>query len=75
MKHPVDVAAGARIRDLRMARGLSQTNIAEACGISFQQVQKYESGTNRVSLSRLIEICKTLRVRPGEIVDSLMEVN
>lgn len=51
---------GARLREARMMRGLSQTKLAEACGITFQQIQKYESGASRVSVSRLMQIAKVL---------------
>lgn len=57
---PIDVSVGRRIRLARKARGLSQQALAEAAGISFQQIQKYESGANRVSASRLAKIAGTL---------------
>ena len=50
---PVDIAVGARIRLLRKLRGLSQQALAEAAGVTFQQIQKYERGANRVSASML----------------------
>ncbi|MAU99187.1 MAG: transcriptional regulator [Fulvimarina sp.] len=49
----IDAAVGRRIRMHRLARGMSQTDLARALKITFQQVQKYEKGTNRVSASRL----------------------
>ena len=49
----IDAAVGRRIRTLRIARGISQSEIAKALGVTFQQVQKYEKGTNRISVSRL----------------------
>ena len=54
--HPVDIHVGRRVRMARMAIGLSQIALAELLHLSFQQVQKYESGDNRVSASRLYEI-------------------
>jgi transcriptional regulator with XRE-family HTH domain len=57
-----DVAVGAKIRETRLLRGMSQEKLATACGITFQQIQKYEHGTNRVGASRLIEISKILDV-------------
>jgi transcriptional regulator with XRE-family HTH domain len=57
---PVDIAVGARIRLLRKVRGLSQQALAEAAGVTFQQIQKYEHGSNRVSASMLARIAKTL---------------
>ena len=58
----VDVTIGSRLRAQRLTRKLSQEELAESLGISFQQVQKYESGTNRISASRLKEISDILRV-------------
>ncbi len=58
----IDKQAGARIRARRMALQISQTALAEAAGITFQQIQKYEKGSNRVSTSRLAQIAETLKV-------------
>jgi len=58
---PVDVHVGARIRTRRLLRGMNQEALAIALGLTFQQVQKYESGANRVSASRLWEIAAILR--------------
>lgn len=58
--HPLDVALGARIRRRRMEIGFSQEDLARRIGISFQQIQKYEQGVNRVSFSRLVEIAHAL---------------
>ena len=58
----VDVHVGNRIRTRRLALGMSQEKLAEALGISFQQVQKYEKGVNRVGASRLQAISDILRV-------------
>lgn len=58
--HPTDVWVGSRIRTRREELGLSQWQLGEALGITFQQLQKYEWGTNRVSCSRLVEIGKAL---------------
>ncbi|WP_420408668.1 helix-turn-helix domain-containing protein [Hoeflea sp.] len=51
--HPVDVAVGANVRRLRTAKGMSQEKLGENLGITFQQVQKYENGVNRISASKL----------------------
>ncbi len=64
---PVDVAVGARIRLLRKVRGLSQQSLAEAAGVTFQQIQKYERGANRVSASMLTRIARTLTVPVAEM--------
>ncbi len=62
MKHPVDVHVGKRIRHRRWMNGTTQQQLAEAVGIKFQQIQKYETGMNRVSASRLWDIAKVLNV-------------
>ncbi len=58
----IDVLIGARIKGRRIALKISQTTLAESIGVRFQQVQKYESGANRVSASRLLMIAETLGV-------------
>jgi transcriptional regulator with XRE-family HTH domain len=58
----IDVYIGARMREGRTALGLSQGALAKKVGISFQQIQKYESGADRVSASRLFKICGALDV-------------
>ncbi|SLN25865.1 transcriptional repressor DicA [Pseudoruegeria aquimaris] len=62
MKHPVDVHVGKRIRHRRWMVGMTQQQLAENVGIKFQQIQKYETGMNRVSASRLWDIAETLDV-------------
>jgi transcriptional regulator with XRE-family HTH domain len=62
MPHPIDVIVGKRIRLRRLQLSLSQTDLGQKLGVAFQQVQKYEKGTNRVSCSRLYEISKILDV-------------
>jgi transcriptional regulator with XRE-family HTH domain len=62
MKHPVDVHVGKRIRHRRWTLGTTQQQLAERVGIKFQQVQKYETGMNRVSASRLWDIAAALGV-------------
>jgi transcriptional regulator with XRE-family HTH domain len=62
MKHPVDVHVGKRIRHRRWMVGMTQQQLAERVGIKFQQIQKYETGMNRVSASRLWDISETLSV-------------
>ena len=59
---PVDVAVGRRMRNRRKALGISQEALGEALGITFQQIQKYEKGTNRVGASRLQAIATILGV-------------
>lgn len=62
MKHPVDVHVGKRIRHRRWIAGTTQQQLAERVGIKFQQIQKYETGANRVSASRLWDIAHALEV-------------
>jgi transcriptional regulator with XRE-family HTH domain len=57
-----DVDVGRLVRVHRMARGMSQTNLANHIGVTFQQVQKYESGANRISMGRLTRIARVLGV-------------
>jgi transcriptional regulator with XRE-family HTH domain len=59
---PVDVRVGARLRLRRNMLGLSQEKLGEAIGVTFQQVQKYERGTNRIGASRLYELSRVLDV-------------
>ncbi len=62
MAHPVDVHVGKRIRHRRWMIGTTQQQLADAVGIKFQQIQKYETGMNRVSASRLWDIAHALDV-------------
>jgi transcriptional regulator with XRE-family HTH domain len=62
MAHPVDVHVGKRIRHRRWLVGMTQQQLAEQVGIKFQQIQKYETGANRVSASRLWDISEALDV-------------
>jgi transcriptional regulator with XRE-family HTH domain len=64
----VDGYVGQRVRQLRMQIGLSQQQIGEALGISFQQIQKYEKGTNRLSAGRLIELAVALNTTPHDLL-------
>ena len=65
---PIDVAVGAHIRIRRRWLGFSQTNLADALGITFQQVQKYERGANRVSASMLVKIAAKLETTVAALV-------
>jgi transcriptional regulator with XRE-family HTH domain len=65
---PIDVAVGARIRIRRKSLGLSQSKLAEALGLTFQQIQKYERGSNRVSASMLVRIAAKLETTVGALV-------
>src|ERR687887_971680 len=63
--NPIDVHVGSRIRLRRTLLGMSQERLAEAIGLTFQQVQKYERGANRIGASRLFELAHVLDVPVG----------
>jgi len=63
--------AGLRLKELRLWRGISQMALAAEVGITFQQLQKYEKGDNRISLPRLNSICRALGITLGAFVDPL----
>ena len=67
----LDVALGLRIRQRRKALGVSQTALADAIGLTFQQIQKYERGFNRVSFSRLVDISHALDCRVVDLIGDL----
>ena len=71
MVHPVDTHVGKRIKEIRTIRGLTQSNVADHLGISFQQLQKYETGANRVSASRMFELSKLLNITPSFFFEGL----
>jgi transcriptional regulator with XRE-family HTH domain len=63
--NPIDVHVGSRVRLRRMMLGMSQEKLGEHLGITFQQIQKYEKGTNRIGASRLQAIARVLSVPPA----------
>ncbi|EYR78735.1 MULTISPECIES: helix-turn-helix domain-containing protein [unclassified Shinella] len=63
--NPIDVFVGSRVRLRRLMVGMSQEALADRLGVTFQQVQKYEKGTNRISASRLQAIAEVFRVPPS----------
>jgi len=63
--HPVDISVGSRVRGRRILMGMSQERLGDELGVTFQQVQKYEKGTNRISASRLHDISRILEVEPS----------
>ena len=69
--HPVDRHVGLHIRMRRKALGISQEKLAEALGLTFQQVQKYERGANRVSASKLWEIARALKTNVASFYEGL----
>jgi transcriptional regulator with XRE-family HTH domain len=62
MRNPVDLHIGQRVRHRRWLQGMTQQQLAEAVGIRFQQVQKYESGANRISAARLWDLARALDI-------------
>ena len=72
MVHPVDIHVGRKIREARLARGLTQSGVAKQLGLSFQQLQKYETGYNRVSASKLFELSQLLEVPPSFFFEGLV---
>jgi transcriptional regulator with XRE-family HTH domain len=67
----VDTHVGARVRERRVQLGMSQTDLAVACGITFQQIQKYENGANRVSASRLWQFAAILGIPADNFFEGL----
>ncbi len=73
MTHPVDVHVGKRVRHRRWLIGMTQQQLAEQVGIKFQQIQKYETGANRISASRLWDIAEALEVPVSFFFEGLEE--
>ena len=71
MKNPIDLHVGQRLRHRRWMLGLTQQELAQAVGIKFQQIQKYESGINRMSASRLWDVANALGVSVSYFFDGL----
>ena len=71
MPHPIDIHVGRRLRQRRRLLGLTQEKLAHAVDIRFQQIQKYESGANRISASRLWSLAKALDVSVAYFFDGV----
>ncbi len=71
MSHPVDLHVGRKLKQIRTLRRLSQTDVARKLNLSFQQIQKYEIGSNRVAASRLFELAQILDVPPSFFFEGL----
>lgn len=67
----IDAHVGARLRVIRRLRDVTQTKLAEMAGISCQQIQKYETGQNRISVSRLWSFCEILKITPEFFFEGL----
>ena len=73
MTHPVDVHVGRKLKEIRTLRRYSQTDVAQRLGLSFQQIQKYEIGSNRIAASRLFELTQIFDVSPAYFFEGLNE--
>jgi transcriptional regulator with XRE-family HTH domain len=71
MSHTVDVHVGTRLRQRRTLLAMSQTKLGDAVGLTFQQIQKYERGSNRIGSSRLFEFAKVLDVPVSYFFDEM----
>ncbi len=71
--HEMSKEIGSRIRKLREIAGLSQEKLGEELGITFQQVQKYETGKNRISAPKLVQVCKALGVTTEAVLGSYFD--
>ena len=65
---PIDIEVGLRLRTLRRAKGMSQEDLGLAMGVTFQQVQKYERGANRISASMMVRAARALEVQPQALL-------
>jgi transcriptional regulator with XRE-family HTH domain len=70
-RHPVDVHVGGRLKQRRTLMGLSQEKLAAQVGLTFQQIQKYEKGANRITASRLYQFGRILDVPPSFFFDDM----
>ena len=67
----VDAFVGSQLKSLRKLAGYSQTELANKVGVTFQQIQKYERGTNRIGASRLWGFCKVFNVSPDKFFEGV----
>ncbi len=75
MPSPIDIIVGQNIRFQKFQKGISQESLANQLGLTFQQIQKYEKGTNRTSASRLVQIASVFGIGVAELFDGTMGVN
>ncbi len=71
----VESHIGKQMKMLRMAQKMSQKELAKKMGITYQQVQKYETGLNRISVSRLWQICNIFSISPDFLFESVLDVS
>ena len=75
MYHPIDIHVGQRVRFKRKMMGLTQSDLAEKVGLTFQQIQKYEKGENRISASKLFQISQILGTSVSFFFEDYSESN
>ena len=71
--HPVDIHVGGRVRGQRKLKGMSQGELGDALGLTFQQIQKYERGANRIGASRLYQLSRILDVPVAYFFDGMAQ--
>ena len=71
-RHIIDIYVGRRLKSLRRQSGISQKELASRLGITFQQIQKYEKGLNRLPASRMLAICMSLKITPNDLFRDLL---
>jgi transcriptional regulator with XRE-family HTH domain len=69
----VDAEVGANLREHRIRAGLSQTELGAKVGVTFQQIQKYENGSNAIATARLPAVCEALNISPNDLFGSLFK--
>jgi len=75
MAHPTDIHVGRKVREARAAKGMTQDQLGKILGVSFQQVQKYEKGSNRIGSSRLWAMSQALETPVSYFFDGVDDVN
>lgn len=70
-----DIIVGNYIRDARREAGVSQTSLGETVGVTFQQIQKYERGSNRVTVERFVKICRALDISSTEALADILDLS
>lgn len=71
---PYDLQAAKLLGVLRRKQGLSQSDLARFSGISFQQIQKYESGRNRITVGRLIDLCRIMHIKASDFISKIEDI-
>lgn len=70
---PFDIEVGAYLKAKRNQAQVTQEQVAEHMGVSFQQIQKYEKGTNRISLSSFVKYCEAVKVTPNRAIKNVLD--